>query len=159
MTETFHRITTWHILTAIVGAFVVVVAVGAWFYSEAKDYAEIQAESVGVRVEAFRMETDTDFRTIRLELDARFGAVDETFKAFRSEVNTNFKAAGETFEAFRSEVNTKFDAVDTKFEAFRSEVNTRLDTMDSRLDRLEEGVGNLNERFDVIEQLLRDALQ
>jgi hypothetical protein len=66
------------------------------------------------------------------------------------------------FEEFRKEVNQRFDEVDKrfeesdrKFEAFRSEVNQRFDEVDKRLEKLEKGQGEMKERQERMEEILK----
>ena len=73
------------------------------------------------------------------------------FEEFRKEVNQRFDEVDRRFD----EVDKRFEESDRKFEAFRSEVNQRFDEVDKRLEKLEKGQGEMKERQERMEEILK----
>ena len=77
---------------------------------------EIELRERMVRVEEELKHQRELIKTILVEMDKRFDAVDKRFEATQEQMDKRFDAVDKRFEAMQEQMDKRFDAVDKRFE-------------------------------------------
>jgi DNA anti-recombination protein RmuC len=112
---------------------------------------EIELRERMVRVEEELKHQRELIKTILVEMDKRFDAVDKRFEAMQEQMVKRFDAMQEQmdkrfeavqeqmekrFEAIQEQMDKRFDAVDKRFEAVQEQMDKRFDAVDKRFEML-----------------------
>jgi hypothetical protein len=96
-------------------------------------------ERLSDKMDSFRIEMDAKFdavdtRFVALEskMDAKFEAIDAKFVALESKMDDKFKAVETRFVALETTMNAKFEAVDAKFVALESKMDAKFQSIEDR---------------------------
>jgi DNA anti-recombination protein RmuC len=96
---------------------------------------EIELRERMVRVEEELKHQRELIKTILVEMDKRFDAVDRRFEAMQEQMDKRFDAVDKRFEAMQEQMDKRFDAVDKRFEAMQEQMDKRFEALTRRIDR------------------------
>lgn len=92
---------------------------------------------------------EEEIKFLRIDMNARFDAVDKRFEETRADMNARFEATDKRFEETRADVNARFqetrEEMNVRFQETRADLNSRFETVDTRLN---ETRSQMNTRFD-----------
>jgi chaperonin cofactor prefoldin len=112
---------------------------------------EVELHERMVRVEEELRHQRELIKTILVEMDKRFDAVDKHFKAMQQDMDLRFdamekrfEAIDKRFEATQQDMDRRFNAMEKHFEA----VDKRFETIDKRFETIDKRFEELTRRID-----------
>jgi chaperonin cofactor prefoldin len=109
---------------------------------------EIELRERMVRVEEELKHQRELIKTILVEMDKRFDAVDKRFEAMQEQMDKRFHAMQEHMDKRFEAMDKRFESMDKRFEAMQEHTDKRFESMDKRFESMDKRFEELTRRID-----------